>query len=406
MLDFAALAPEINSARMYSGPGSGSMLAAGAAWNTMATEMRSAADNYGSVISALTSAGWFGPSSMSMAAAAAPYVAWLSTTATQAEQAGAQANAAAAAYESAFAMTVPPALIAANRAQLSNLVATNLLGQNTAAIAATEAQYGEMWAQDAAAMNGYATASRAASEMTPFSAPQSDTTPGATALQANAVLGATNNAVAAPAALAAPQGGSILDWLGLAPNSNTSTTGLAGVMNFLSNSNENLIGAFLNNNSWSGTLNGFTTNGILNPTTFFDSMKTVNSLSAVGDTTSGLEDLAAGLGNAGSLASAVSVPGAAATAGVGQASLVGALSVPQAWGATGGTISTVAATTQVGAGAYHSFGAATPMVMEEAGAVGMPGLPLAGIPGPHQDEFAEPMYGFRPRVIGRPPAAG
>jgi PPE-repeat protein len=403
MLDFAALAPEINSARMYSGPGSGSMLAAGAAWNTMATEMRSAADNYGSVISALTSAGWFGPSSMSMAAAAAPYVAWLSTTATQAEQAGAQANAAAAAYESAFAMTVPPALIAANRAQLSNLVATNLLGQNTAAIAATEAQYGEMWAQDAAAMNGYATASRAASAMTPFSAPQSDTTPGATALQANAVLAATNNAVAAPAATPAT---SILDWLGLAPNSNTSTTGLAGVMNFLSNSNENLAGAFLNNNSWSGILNGFTTNGIMNPTTFFDSMKTVNSLSAVGDTTSGLEDLAAGLGNAGSLASAVSVPGAAATAGVGQASLVGALSVPQAWGATGGTISTVAATTQVGAGAYHSFGAATPMVMEEAGAVGMPGLPLAGIPGPHQDEFAEPMYGFRPRVIGRPPAAG
>jgi PPE-repeat protein len=403
MLNFAALPPEINSARMYSGPGSGSMLAAGAAWNTMATEMRSAADNYGSVISALTSAGWFGPSSMSMAAAAAPYVAWLSTTATQAEQAGAQANAAAAAYESAFAMTVPPALIAANRAQLSNLVATNLLGQNTAAIAATEAQYGEMWAQDASAMTSYTTASRAASEMTTFSAPQSVTTTGATALQSNAVLGATNNAVAAPAAT---QATSILDWLGLAPNSNTSTTGLAGVLNFLSNSNPNLTGAFLNNNSWSGILNGFTTNGIMNPTTFVDSMRTVNSLSAVGDTTSGLEDLAAGLGNAGSVASAVSVPGAAATAGVGQASLVGALSVPQAWSATGGTISTVAATTQVGAGAYHSFGAATPMVMEEAGAVGMPGLPLAGIPGPHQDEFADPIYGFRPRVIGRPPAAG
>ena len=249
-------------------------------------------------------------------------------------------------------------------------------------------------------MTSYTTASRAASEMTPFSAPQSDTTTGATALQANAVLGATNNAPAAT------QATSILDWLGLAPNSNTSTTGLAGVMNFLSNSNENLTGAFLNNNSWSGILNGFTTNGILNPNTFVDSMRTVNSLSAVGDTTSGLEDLAAGLGNAGSLASAVSVPGAAATAGLGQASLVGALSVPQAWGATGGTISTVAATTQVGAGAYHSFGAATPMVVEEAGAVGMPGLPLAGISGPHQDEFADPIYGFRPRVIGRPPAAG
>ena len=400
---FAGLPPEITSARMYSGPGSGSMLAAAAAWNAISAEMRSAATDYGSVIAALASEGWLGPSSTRMSAAIAPYLEWLSTTAVQAEQTGAQANAAAAAYEAAFAATVPPPVVAANRSQLANLVASNIFGQNAGAIAATEAQYGEMWAQDASAMTSYTTASRAASEMTPFSAPQSDTTPGATALQANAVLAATNNAVAAPAA---PQATSIWYWLGLAPNSNTSTTGLAGIMNFFSNSNENLVGAFLNNASVSNISNGFTTNGILNPTTFVDSMMTVNSLSAVGATTSGLEDLAAGLGNAGPLASAVSVPGAAATAGVGQASLVGALSVPQAWGATGGTISTVAATTQVGAGAYHSFGAATPMVMEEAGAVGMPGVPLAGIAGPHQDEFADPIYGFRPRVVGRPPAAG
>ena len=403
MLNFGALPPEINSAKMYAGPGSGSLLAASAAWNALAAEIRSAATNYDAVITSLVSEGWLGPASQKMSAAIAPYLEWLNTTAVQAEQVGAQANAAAAAYEAAFAATVPPPVVAANRTLQANLVASNIFGQNTGAIAATDARYGEMWAQDASAMTSYTAASRAASEMTTFSAPQSDTTTGATALQSNAVLGATNNAVAAPAAT---QATSILDWLGLAPNSNTSTTGLAGVMNYLSNSNPNLIGAFLNNNSWSGILNGFTTNGILNPTTFVDSMRTVNSLSAVGDTTSGLQDLAAGLGNAGSLASAVSVPGAAPTAGVGQASLVGALSVPQAWGATGGTISTVAATTQVGAGAYHSFGAATPMVMEEAGAVGMPGLPLAGIPGPHQDEFAEPMYGFRPRVIGRPPAAG
>jgi hypothetical protein len=144
----------------------------------------------------------------------------------------------------------------------------------------------------------------------------------------------------------------------------------------------------------------------MNPTTFVDSMMTINGLSATGASTSGLEDLAAGLGSGASLSSAVSVPGAAATAGVGQASLVGALSVPSTWAGTGATVSTVAATTQVGAGAYHSFGAATPMVMEEAGTAGMPGVPLAGMPGPHEDEFSDPIYGFRPRVIGRPPAAG
>ncbi|WP_445161260.1 PPE family protein [Mycobacterium sp. Dal123C01] len=403
MLNFGALSPEINSAKMYAGAGSGSLLAAAAAWNAMAAEMRSAAINYESVITSLVSEGWLGPSSAKMAAAVAPYLEWLNTTAVAAEQAGAQATTAAAAYEAAFAATVPPPVVAANRTLLANLVSSNVFGQNTGAIAATDAQYGEMWAQDASAMTGYTTASRAATEMTPFSEPQSDTTTDGTAQQGNAVQDATGDAAAAPAATS---GNSLLDWLGLSPNSNTSTTGLAGLMNFFSNSNPNLMGAFLNNASVSGVSNGFTTNGILNPTTFVDSQMALNGLSAVGASTDGLEDLAAGLGSGASLTSAVSVPGAAATSAVGQASLVGALSVPSAWAGSGATVSTVAATTQVGAGAYHSFGAATPMVMEGAGAAGMPGVPLAGMPGAHEDEFAEPIYGFRPRVIGRPPAAG
>ena len=399
MLNFAALPPEVNSAKMYAGHGAGSMLAAAAAWNAVAAELRSAAANYSTVITALSSEGWLGPASAKMAAAVQPYVEWLDTTAEQAEQAGAQANAAAA-YEAAFAATVPPPVVTANRVLQANLVASNIFGQNTGAIAATDAQYGEMWAQDASAMTSYTTASRAASQMTTFSAPQSDPTTDGTALQADAV----DNALAAPAAT---QATSIWDWLGLSPNSNTSTEGLAGIMNFFSNSNQNLIGAFLNNASVSGLSNAFTTNGILNPTAFIDSMVTINGLGAVSATTSGLEDLAAGLASAPALASATTaLPGAAASAALGEASLVGALSAPPSWAGTGSTVSTIARTTQIGAGVYHGFGAATPMVMEEVGAVGMPGMPLAGIPGPNEDEFADPIYGFRPRVIGRPPAAG
>ncbi|MGH3552909.1 MAG: PPE family protein, partial [Mycobacterium sp.] len=150
-MDFGALPPEINSGRMYSGPGSGPMLAAAAAWDGLGSELSSAAASYSSVLSGLAS-GWMGPAAMSMAAAAAPYVAWMSTTAIQAEQAGAQAKAAAGAHDAAFAMHVPPPVIAANRSLLMSLIATNILGQNTPAIAATEAHYAEMWAQDAAAM--------------------------------------------------------------------------------------------------------------------------------------------------------------------------------------------------------------------------------------------------------------
>lgn len=400
---YVGLPPEINSARMYSGPGSESMLAAAAAWNAVSAEMRSAAIDYGSVIVALTSEGWFGPSSTKMSAAVAPFIEWLNTTAAQAEQAGAQANAAAAAYEVAFAATVPPAAVAANRTQLTNLVASNIFGQNAGLIAANEVQYGEMWAQDAAAMTSYSAASRAATEMTPFQQPQSDTTSDGVAQQAVTV------AQASTATSTSDPSAGLLAWLGLAPNTNgAGQPGLAGLMNFLDGSDGNVFGSFLNNASVANFSNAFTTSGLLNPTSFVDAavnMNSISSLNAVDSTTSGLGVLAAGLGGTANLAS-VTAPGAAAVAGVGQASLVGALSVPPAWGATGAAITPLAATTQVGLGAYHGFGSATPMVMEEAGAVGMPGVPLAGIPGGHEEEFSEPMYGFRLRIMGRPPAAG
>ena len=107
MLDFGALPPEINSGLMYAGPGSGPMLAASVAWDALADNLYLTATAYGSAISDLESS-WLGPSSTSMAAAATPYVSWISATAAQAQQAGAQAMAAVAAYEAAFAMTVPP----------------------------------------------------------------------------------------------------------------------------------------------------------------------------------------------------------------------------------------------------------------------------------------------------------
>jgi PPE-repeat protein len=195
-MDFAMLPPEINSGRMYAGPGSGPMLAAAAAWDGLATELHSAAASYGSVISGLTAGPWLGPASAAMAAAAGPYVAWMRTTATQAEQTASQAKAAAAAYEVAFAAMVPPAVIAANRALLAALVATNVFGQNTPAIAATEAYYAEMWAQDAAAMYGYAGMSASATTLTPFTPSPQSTNSGGLGDQAAALTQATATSAA------------------------------------------------------------------------------------------------------------------------------------------------------------------------------------------------------------------
>ncbi len=185
-MDFGILPPEINSGRMYTGPGPGPMLAAAAAWDGLAAELGSTAASYASEVSALTSGAWQGPSSASMAAAAAPYVAWMNATAAQAEETGSQAKVAAAAYEAAFAATVPPEVIAANRALLMMLIATNILGQNTPAIAATEAHYMEMWAQDATAMYAYAGSSAGASQLTPFTEPPPTTNTAGTAVQSAA----------------------------------------------------------------------------------------------------------------------------------------------------------------------------------------------------------------------------
>ena len=152
-MDFGALPPEINSTRMYSGPGSAPMLAAAAAWDGLAAELRSTAASYQSVISSglKSKAGW-GRHRHRWRPRLTPYMTWMSITGAQAEQTASKHPPRRPHYEAAFAATVPPAAVAANRAQLMALVATNFLGQNTAAIAATEAHYGEMWAQDAAAM--------------------------------------------------------------------------------------------------------------------------------------------------------------------------------------------------------------------------------------------------------------
>jgi PPE-repeat protein len=162
VFDFAAQPPELISAKIYSGPGTESLQAAAAAWDGLSGELQSTAANFQSVISGLVSGDWTGPSSEAAAAAAQPYVAWLSTTAGQAEQTAGQARAAASAYETALAAAVPPAEIAANRTQLLSLLQSNIFGQNNAAIAAAEAEYAQFWAQDVAAITGYAGSSQAA----------------------------------------------------------------------------------------------------------------------------------------------------------------------------------------------------------------------------------------------------
>jgi PPE-repeat protein len=172
VLDFSWLPPEINSARIFAGAGSGPLHVAAVAWDGLAQDLQASAASFESVITGLASGPWSGPASVSMAAAAMPYVGWLSAAAGQAALAGGQARAAAAAFEAALTATVHPLAVTSNRTTLTSLVATNFLGQNTPAIATTEFDYVEMWAQDVGAMLGYHSgATSVASTLSPFSIP-------------------------------------------------------------------------------------------------------------------------------------------------------------------------------------------------------------------------------------------
>ncbi|MCV7077438.1 PPE family protein [Mycobacterium szulgai] len=197
MVDYGLLPPEINSGRIYAGPGVGPMLAAAGAWSGLAADFQAAAAGHRSVILELTSGPWVGPASAALVAAASPFISWMDGGAEDAGQAASQAFAAAAAYEVAFAASVPPPVIAANRALLAVLVATNFLGQNTPAIAATEALYLEFWAQDAAAMYNYAGNSAAATQLAELPEPAEVVDPGGLADQAIAVLKSAGQAVQA-----------------------------------------------------------------------------------------------------------------------------------------------------------------------------------------------------------------
>lgn len=154
-MSFAVLPPELNSARIYAGAGPGPLLAAATSWDGLAAELSAGARSFWAITSGLADEAWQGPAMVAMTRAAAPYLAWLTTAAAQAEESAAQARAAAGAFEAAQAAIVQPALIAANRSRLVSLAIANVFGQNTPAIAAAEAAYEQMWAHDVAVMAGY-----------------------------------------------------------------------------------------------------------------------------------------------------------------------------------------------------------------------------------------------------------
>jgi PPE-repeat protein len=392
VFDFAAQPPEINSALIYSGAGAGPLTAASSAFSNLSAELSSNAASYQSVIDQLAGSEWQGPSSEAMAASAQPYIAWLDITAAQLQEAATQAIASAAAYETVFSASIPPPVITANRAALAALVATNILGQNTPAIAANEALYGEFWAQDAAAMYGYAGASSAASStLTPLTPPEQNTNPAGQGQQATAVgnavgsngssaalnnsLGGLQNAASAAATPAADTPTSILSAL----------NGLFGTP-IMINSATN-IGVTL---AWNTQMMAAT----------LPMLGHMLSMAPFGVTISDTTPLGAGLGFGTTLAGAssgVGGLGGATLAGMGSASSVGGMSVPAGWSAAAPGVESAAGTQLAGSG--WTAAADEAAVGTSGGGMNgvMPGMASAG--GKSGMGLSGPRYGVKPKVM-------
>lgn len=330
-MNFALQPPEITSGQMYTGPGAGPMLAAATAWDALAAELQSTASSYGSIVEGLANEAWTGPSAVAMAAAAAPYVTWMAATSAQAKTAAVQATAAASAFETAFAAVVPPPEIAANRLQLATLLVTNVFGQNTAAIAATEAEYGEMWAQDAAAMYAYASASAAATRLAPFTEPPPTTNEAGVATQAAALGEATGVASATAAAgdAAAPPSGIISDLLEAIGNASR------GYMEFWDQVLNTLTGSPLAGTTWQNTFGILADIGRFN-TVASEALAPFNLAMTefkyfYNLPVEGLEIPKSALGAGLGMRSAAAGLTSAVSADTGTANVVGKLSVPPAW---------------------------------------------------------------------------
>ncbi|MCV7123533.1 PPE family protein [Mycobacterium lacus] len=401
MVDYGLLPPEINSARIYAGPGAGSLVTAAAGWSALASDLQAAVAGHRSVITALTSGPWTGPAAAKLLSAVGPFINWLDISAEEAAQAASQANAAATAYETAFLASVPPPLIAANRALLAELVATNLLGQNTPAIGTTEAEYSEFWAQDSSAMYTYAGNAAAATQLAELPQPTEVVNLGGLADQAVAVFKAQHAAMGSIVGgmmgeinprvsevlktLSAPINGAAMDaWL----IANTPLDDIVPLYSKYWSPYVNSLAAMIqstqtigqNSSGWSGVAS--LCNTLFKPAAPAAAKAAEGAASAAGAAATATGQAA---GNLGSSAGGVA-------AGLGKAVGIGGLSAPASW-------IPWHATTNPGVASAVS-----------AAAEGTNGFPMA----PPLGQFVngggfgrnQPTYGFKPSVIAKPPAAG
>jgi PPE-repeat protein len=287
-----------------------------------------------------------------------------------------------------------------------------VLGQNTGIIAQLQAQYGEMWAQNASAMYTYAGQNATLSKMTSYSSPPQVASPtaGATQGASNAVATGTS-AGTAQNALSQVMSNNTSTLQSLAsPSTITSNQTLAsGLSGFFSEIWFLLTGQTLLASNLGQLLNGYApfasffynTEGL----PYFSvgmgnfGVQMAKSAGVLGGAAPAAAKAATGAAQGlGGLGAALGGGGGQVAAGLGSGAHVAGLSVPQSWpGATAATVAKPISAVPV----------SEVITAPESGAGNLVGgVPAAGVGGPVRGAGAGPRYGFKPTVMARPLSAG
>ncbi len=310
-------------------------------------------------------------------------------------------------------------VIAANRVLLTTLIATNFFGQNTPAIAATEAQYMEMWAQDAAAMYGYAASSAHATVLSPYQSPPNTSTPEGVLNQGLAVAQAAEPAgnsgqTAAAATTQLTQAATVPQLLGQL----SSWTATTWPFSMIESQIQDLLtyGLPTPTNNWLGLVPANYTTLLKQTLQAYFGVGIANFGWSIGQQTFNGIGTTAGSGGAwyptpqfaglhlGSISGVSSVSGdtgGAVLASAGQAGKVGMLSVPSNWATPTSEVtlaSAVAEETPVQPGATAPGGESNALLR---------GMPAGVVGGRRTAGYGYTnKYGFKHSVLTRPPSAG
>ena len=299
-------------------------------------------------------------------------------------------------------------MIAANRALLLALIATNFFGQNTPAIMATEAHYMEMWAQDAAAMYGYQATAQAASVLSPFTVPAPTTSPAGLAGQAAAVVQAISTAAGSGAQTVGPFATAMSTPLTsvVTPDALAELASIASSMSSSSSATPislltTVTSSGISLTSGAGSATSLSASGLSAIGSVGPLVGSLGPRSVV--LANQIRMLGLTLGDGPGSGIFGTAPGSAqVTAGVGRAASLGTLSVPQSWAAAAPAFS------HVGSALPGAGGGASPAVSpgEPAGMLnGMPMLPKA-TRGSGAPIAYTPRFGFRPTIVEPPVYAG